>query len=101
LVTCQATLQLSTLGGVWERARYDWSEPGVVTISVLDSNAFQAGGSWTCRIMRDGTGSRVELHVDRCGRTFKGRLLATVLRITGRAVFCGDLRKTLAAFEAA
>jgi hypothetical protein len=37
----------------------------------------------------------VELVVDRRGRTIKGRLLAAVLRLSGRKVFCDDLAKTL------
>ena len=88
-------------GGIWERARYDWSEPGAVTITVLDSNAFTPGGSWTYRISPDGAGTRVDLRVERRGRTAKGRLLAALLHVTGRAVFCGDLRKTLAGLAAA
>ncbi len=27
-------------GGVWERLRYDWSRPGVVRLTTLDSNAW-------------------------------------------------------------
>jgi hypothetical protein len=88
-------------GGVWERARYDWSDPGTVRITVLDSNAFAAGGSWTYRISPDGDGSSVSLRVERRGRTLKGRLLAALLRLTGRPVFCGDLRKALAGLAAA
>lgn len=48
-----------------------------------------------------GAGSRVGLRVERRGRTVKGRLLAALLRLTGRPVFCGDLRKALAALAAA
>ena len=88
-------------GGARERARHDWSERGVVKITVLDSNAFKAGRGWTYRIQPQGSGSRVELRVDRRGRTLKGRLLAAVLRISGRAVFCGNLQKTLAALDRA
>jgi Polyketide cyclase / dehydrase and lipid transport len=88
-------------GGVWERARYDWSGPGLVRITVLDSNAFAPGGSWIYRISPDGGGSRVELRVQRRGRTVKGRLLAALLRLTGRPVFCGDLRKALSGLAAA
>jgi hypothetical protein len=97
--SAEVTEGSSFAGGVWERARYDWSEPGIVKIAVLDSNAFKAGGSWTYSIRPQGSGSRVALRVDRRGRALKGRLLAAVLGIGGRAVFCGDLQKTLAALE--
>jgi Polyketide cyclase / dehydrase and lipid transport len=88
-------------GGVWECARYERSGPGLVRITVLDSNAFVPGGSWTYRISPAGEGSRVDLTVKRRGRTVKGRLLAALLHVTGRPVFCGDLRKALTALAAA
>jgi hypothetical protein len=68
---------------------------------VLDSNAFAPGGTWTYRIAPDGGGSRVGLRVERRGRTARGWLLAALLAITGRPVFCGDLRKALAGLAAA
>src|SRR3954470_8395210 len=37
----------SSAGGVWQRLRYDWSVPDVVTLEVLDSNAFGPGSRWT------------------------------------------------------
>jgi hypothetical protein len=97
--SAEVTEGSSFAGGVWERAHYDWSEPGVVKIAVLDSNAFKAGGSWTYTIHPRGSGSQVELRVVRRGRTLKGRLLAAVLQVSGRAVFCGDLQRTVAALE--
>ena len=88
-------------GGIWERARYDWSTPQLVTVSVLASNAFAPGGSWTYRVQPTQAGSRVEVRIDRRGRTVKGHLLATLLRALGRQVFCGDLRTTLRRLETA
>jgi hypothetical protein len=99
--TAEVTEGSAFAGGVWERARYDWSAPGTVRITVLDSNAFAPGGSWTYQITPVGDGSRVGLRVERRGRTVKGRLLAALLRITGRPVFCGDLRKALAGLATA
>ena len=88
-------------GGIWERARYDWSEPGTVRIAVLDSNAFAPGCSWTYKIDPVHGGSRVELEVVRHGRTLNRRALAGLLALTGRMVFCGDLGKTLAGLGSA
>ncbi len=34
------------IGHVWERLRYDWSEPGVVKGVVIDSNLFKPGSTW-------------------------------------------------------
>lgn len=51
----------SSAGGVWQRLRYDWSVPDVVTLEVLDSNAFGPGSRWTYRVESDGAG---DSHVD-------------------------------------
>ncbi|HEX6527842.1 MAG TPA: SRPBCC family protein [Streptosporangiaceae bacterium] len=99
--SAEVTEGSSFAGGVWERARYDWSGPGLVRITVLDSNAFAPGGSWTYQVAPASNGSRVSLTVKRRGRTVKGRLLAALLHLTGRPVFCGDLRKALAGLAAA
>src|SRR6516225_9802289 len=41
----EATEGSSFAGGIWERARYDWSEPGTVTLTVVESNAFAPGST--------------------------------------------------------
>jgi Polyketide cyclase / dehydrase and lipid transport len=47
----------------WERCRYDWSQPGVVTAPVTDSNVYDpAGSSWEIRATaREDGGSKVEM----------------------------------------
>jgi hypothetical protein len=90
----------SFAGGIWERTRYEWTDPHRVVLTVTDSNAFAPGSSWeytTAALSEDGT--RVDLVVDRRGRSAKGRFLASVLRVTGHKVFCGDLAKTLRGLE--
>jgi hypothetical protein len=82
-------------GGVWERGRYDWSQPGVVRFTVSDSNAFAAGSSWEYRVRPDGTGSAVDLTVSRTAGTAKGRLLVLLLRIGGKRALSADLRRAL------
>ena len=82
-------------GGVWERGRYDWSQPGVVRFSVGDSNAFAAGSSWEYRVRPDGSGSVVDLTVSRRPATPKGRVLALLMRIGGRRALGADLRRAL------
>src|SRR4051794_29883622 len=45
---------------LWERSRYEWSRPGVVTATVIDSNALLPGSTFELRASpRDG-GSAVE-----------------------------------------
>ena len=50
------------IGLVWERLRYDWSQPGTVRGVVLESNLFKPGSTWEIRATpsADG-GSRVEI----------------------------------------
>ena len=41
-------------GLVWERLRYDWSEPGVILGTVIESNLFKPGSTWEIRASRKG-----------------------------------------------
>ena len=83
-------------GGVWQRLRYDWSVPGVVTLDVLESNAFGRGSRWTYRVDPDGAGgSAVDLTVVRVPTTAKGRVLDVLLAVGGRFWFARDLRRSL------
>jgi hypothetical protein len=63
------------IGFVWERLRYDWSQPGRLVGTVTDSNIFQPGSNWELRATATDVGSRVEVIANRHLRGFKGRLL--------------------------
>ena len=87
-------------GGIWERARYDWADPRRVSLTVTASNAFGSGSSWQyVTTPRSSGGTHIDLVVNRRGRTVKGRLIALVLRVSGRRVFCRDLAETLHRLE--
>jgi len=50
------------IGLVWERLRYDWSQPDVLKGTVIESNLFKPGSSWELRATpKDDGGSRVEI----------------------------------------
>ncbi len=66
------------IGYVWERLRYDWSEPGLIKGMVIDSNLFKPGSSWEIRATPADGGSRVDLIGVRHLKGFKGMLLAPV-----------------------
>jgi hypothetical protein len=86
----------SIFGGVWERAHYDWSHPGEITITVQASNAFTTGSFWHYSIVADEHGgSQVNFTLHRVGKNLKGRVLATLLRVFGRRIFRQDLEQTL------
>jgi hypothetical protein len=83
-------------GGVWERDHYDWSRPGVITITVQSSNAFTSGSFWHYHIMAgENGGSHVDFTLHRAGKNLKGQVLATLLRVFGRRIFLQDLEQTL------
>jgi Polyketide cyclase / dehydrase and lipid transport len=86
-------------GGVWQRYRYDWSEPGVVRLEVLDSNAFGKGSSWEYRVTPADGGSDIALTIRRTPTTLKGRVLDLALRLTGNRFVRKDLEKTVARLE--
>ena len=57
-------------GGVWERAHYDWSHPGEITITVQASNAFTSGSFWHYHITADEHGAaRLTLRCTAWART--------------------------------
>jgi hypothetical protein len=58
------------IGHVWERLRYDWSEPNSVRGRVIDSNLFRPGSTWELWATPEDGGSRVEI---RAIRRLRGR----------------------------
>ena len=58
------------IGYVWERLRYDWSDPRVLRGRVIDSNLFKPGSTWELWATPEEGGSRVEI---RAVRRLRGR----------------------------
>ena len=90
----------STAGGIWQRLRYDWSVPGVVTLEVLDSNAFGPGSRWTYRLTPAGAGGTdIDLAVVRVPNSLKGKVLDVLLTLAGSTFFSRDLRRSVRRLE--
>lgn len=88
------------IGHVWERLRYDWSEPGWVKGVVTDSNIFKPGSTWEIRATPANGGSRVEVFSVRHLRGVKGRLLAPVFPIgLAKRMVADHLRQFLSYLE--
>jgi hypothetical protein len=88
------------IGYVWERLRYDWSEPGRIKGTVTDSNIFKPGSTWELRAtpMGDG-GSRVEVIGVRHLRG-RGRILAPFFPLgLARQTIAAHLRHFLSTLE--
>ena len=58
------------IGHVWERLRYDWSQPNMLRGTVVDSNLFKPGSTWEISATPDNGGSLVEI---RAVRHLRGR----------------------------
>lgn len=86
------------VGVFWERSRYDWSQPGSIRGTVVDSNVFAPGSTWELRVRpRDG-GSEAEMILTRgFQKGPKGRIAAaanhTVARLFWRPYLKGFLKK--------
>ena len=87
--------------GIWERLRYDWSDPNRVVLTTTDSNVWGGASSHTYTFTRrpDGT-SDVEYVVLREGRNLKGRLLEIVVGLVGKRAQEKAFRTTIKAIEA-
>src|SRR5712692_6330954 len=64
----------------WERSRYDWSQPGTVKSTVIDSNVLAAGSTFELRIAPgQGGGCEVEMTLRRdFKRTAAGRIASAL-----------------------
>ena len=87
--------------GIWERLRYDWSDPDRVVMTTTDSNTWGGGSGHTYTFTRQPNGTTdVDVVVVREGKNLKGRMLAIVLGIFGKRFLGKELGKTVKAIEA-
>ena len=88
------------VGLFWERNRYDWSQPGSVKATVVDSNILQPGSTWELRATARDGGSQVQLVIHRgFRRGLKGSIASAVHHTVGTWVWRWFLRSALAAIE--
>ena len=88
-------------GGVWERLRYDWSDPARVVMKTTDSNIWggRSGHVYTFTRRTDGM-TDVDAVVVREGKNLKGWFLGFVLGTIGRSVLPKAFANTVKAIEA-
>ena len=86
---------------IWERLRYDWSDPKHIVLTTTDSNLWggASGHTYTFTRRPDGT-TEVDAVVVREGKNLKGRALGFVLGTVGRGVLEKAFRNTVKAVEA-
>lgn len=84
------------LGGVWGREHYDWSQPGVVTLELVESADFRPGTRIVYRVTAaSGGGCHVAVDFQRIARSVRGRFVGAVLQLSGPGRFAGELRTAL------
>jgi hypothetical protein len=88
-------------GGIWERLRYDWSDPNRVVLTTTDSNTWGGASGYVYTFPRQPDGTRaVDVVIIREGKTFKGKMLALVLGTVGRSVLKKAFDNSVKAIEA-
>jgi hypothetical protein len=88
-------------GGVWERLRYDWSDPEHVVARTVDSNAWGGNSGHTYTYTRNANGTTdIDYVVVREGKNFKGRFLGVVLGSVGKSRLVNAFQNSVKAVEA-
>lgn len=87
-------------GGVWERLRYDWSDPRHVVMKTTDSNIWggRSGHTYTFTPQPDGT-TRLQVDVVREGKNLRGKATGALLGSVGKGVLHKALKNTIKAVE--
>ena len=87
--------------GIWERLRYDWSDPHRVVMTTTDSNIWggKSGHVYTMTPQPD-EGTLLDVVVVRQGKNLRGRLTGFLLSTAGKGVLRKTLHNTVQAVEA-
>ena len=88
-------------GGIWERLRYDWSDPRRIVMTTTDSNIWggRSGHTYTLTPQPDGT-TQVDAVVIREGKNLKGRVVGFLVGSIAKGTLDKALGNTVKAIEA-
>jgi hypothetical protein len=87
-------------GGIWERLHYNWSDPGRVVLTTLDSNVWGGASGHTYSFTRRPDGrTDIDVAVVRDGKNLKGWILGLVLSTIGRGVLERAFENSVKAIE--
>jgi hypothetical protein len=88
-------------GGIWERLRYDWSDPNRVVLTTTDSNLWGGASGHTYTFTRQPNGTTdIDVDVVREGKNLKGRVLGFMLGTVGKRVLEKAFQNSVKAIEA-
>ena len=92
----EVTEGTEVLGGVWARERYDWSEPGLVRLTLVEAADFRPGSVIEYRVTpRPDGGCHVAVDFQRIAASLRGRVVGVAVQLGGARRFAADLRVTL------
>lgn len=81
--------------GAWSRERYDWSDPGVVTLTQLDSNIAEPVGTIRYTVTSRDGGARIVCERYRRFRGLNGRVRGTFMVLFGPRILRWQFRLAL------
>ena len=86
---------------MWERLRYDWSDPHRIRMTTTDSNTWggASGHTYTFERRPDGT-TGIDVVVVREGKNAKGHVIGVLVGLFGKRFLSGQFNKTVKAIEA-
>jgi len=86
---------------IWERLRYDWSDPKHIVLTTTDSNLWggRSGHTYTLTPQSNDT-TDVDVVIVRDGKNLKGQLLGAFLGVIGKGQLEKVFAKSLKAIEA-
>ena len=87
-------------GAVWERLRYDWSNPTDIVLTTTGSNTWGRNSGHRYTLTQTDGVTTVNTVVVRDGISVKGRVIAALLTVLGTTFIRKGLRTALRAIEA-
>jgi hypothetical protein len=87
-------------GGIWERLRYDWSNPDRVVLTTTDSNLWGGASGHTYTFTRQPNGTTdIDVVIVREGKNLKGKLLGAFVGTFGKSVLQKAFHNSVNAIE--
>jgi hypothetical protein len=86
--------------GIWERLRYDWSNPNHVVLTTTDSNLWGGASGHTYTFTRHPNGTTdIDVVIVREGKNLKGKLLGAFVGTFGKSVLQKAFHNSVKAIE--
>jgi len=85
---------------IWERLRYDWSNPDRVVLTTTDSNLWGGASGHTYTLSRQPNGTtEIDVVIVREGKNLKGKFLGAFVGTFGKSVLQKAFHNSIKAIE--